>query len=302
MSCLEKYDLCLAWNWEHDADFVQLIHEACSVYRLSIFQIQPSILDTILPKLDAGGLRFTTFLDRASDEDHRFLRLVEWAEANVPNYLNQHHYAMQAWDKAMMHFRLISAGIHTPHTIVLPPYNQKPDLEPLNLAPLGSQITIKPSHGGGSLGVRMGASSISQVMTSRKEYPTDSYLLQATIVPVILGLQKAWFRVLYCHQRTYPCWWDPASHHYSIVSNQDLHRYQLHALDHLTRMIAGICRLDYFSTEIALTAEGNFVVVDYVNDQIDMRLQSKCDDGVPDDIVKSIACQIAYHADLFRGH
>jgi hypothetical protein len=47
--------------------------------------------------------------------------------------------------------------------------------------------------------------------------------------------------------------------------------------------------LDLFSTEIALTLDGLFMVVDYVNDPIDLRLQSKATDGVPDQIVSHIA-------------
>jgi hypothetical protein len=43
-----------------------------------------------------------------------------------------------------------------------------------------------------------------------------------------------------------------------------------------------------FSTEIAITSDSRFVVVDYVNDPIDLRLQSKTFDGVPDDIVEDI--------------
>jgi hypothetical protein len=43
-----------------------------------------------------------------------------------------------------------------------------------------------------------------------------------------------------------------------------------------------------FSTEITITSDGRFLIVDYVNDPIDLRLQSKTFDGVPDDIVKDI--------------
>jgi hypothetical protein len=43
-----------------------------------------------------------------------------------------------------------------------------------------------------------------------------------------------------------------------------------------------------FSTEIAITSDGRFVIVDYVNDPIDLRPQSKTFDGVPDDIVEDI--------------
>ena len=52
--------------------------------------------------------------------------------------------------------------------------------------------------------------------------------------------------------------------------------------------IAGICGLNLFSTEIAYTADGDFVVVDYVNDPIDLSIQSNTRDAVPDDIVRDI--------------
>lgn len=49
--------------------------------------------------------------------------------------------------------------------------------------------------------------------------------------------------------------------------------------------------MDWFSTEIALTHE-NFLVVDYVNDDIDTRLQSRAVDGVPDEIMKAVASDL----------
>jgi hypothetical protein len=56
---------------------------------------------------------------------------------------------------------------------------------------------------------------------------------------------------------------------------------------------AHLCGLELFSTEVTLTPDGLFVVVDYVNDQIDLRLQSKTPDGVPDDIVRDVAARLA---------
>jgi hypothetical protein len=50
-----------------------------------------------------------------------------------------------------------------------------------------------------------------------------------------------------------------------------------------------MCKLQLFSTEIALAVEGTFQVVDYVNDPLDLRLQSDTPEGVPDDIVRFIA-------------
>jgi hypothetical protein len=44
---------------------------------------------------------------------------------------------------------------------------------------------------------------------------------------------------------------------------------------------------------MTLTPDGRFVIVDYVNDPIDLRLQSKTFDGVPDDIVRDITETLA---------
>ena len=59
--------------------------------------------------------------------------------------------------------------------------------------------------------------------------------------------------------------------------------------------IAKIAGVDFFSTEIAIVDKETFVIVDYVNDQCDMRLKSKHFDGVPDDVVEEVAHYIAFH-------
>jgi len=77
----------------------------------------------------------------------------------------------------------------------------------------------------------------------------------------------------------------------------------------MTETVARISRLDLFSTEIALTSDGTFVVVDFVNDQIDLRLRTKARDGVPDEIVRDITDRLAvlaadnshHHADFHEN-
>ena len=76
-----------------------------------------------------------------------------------------------------------------------------------------------------------------------------------------------------------------------MITAYDEHKYELSPLHDITRRIASICKLDWFSTEIALTHH-EFVVVDYVNDGIDTRVQSKAVDGVPDAVMGSIAAQL----------
>jgi hypothetical protein len=147
---------------------------------------------------------------------------------------------------------------------------------------------IKPSNEGGGAGVILGASSLDQILRARMEFPEQKYLLQSTVVPRTIQGRPAWFRVFYAVGNTYPCWWHPFTHVYAPVTAAEENRYELSLLHEITRRIATLCKLDWFTTEIALTLE-DFVVVDYVNDQIDTRIQSKAVDGAPDDVIRSVA-------------
>jgi hypothetical protein len=286
---MSNYDLCLAWNWEHDAAFVTLLDAACRAHGLSLLQITPDNLIDALQSLVSGQVGFPAFLDRASDTDPRFAPVIQWACEHAVYRINPQERTSRTGDKAAMHQVLINAGLHTPHTIVLPSYEEQPALLPIDLSLLGNRFAIKPAHGGGGAGVVVEATSWSEVLIARQEYTTDRYLLQAHIVPAQLDACAAWFRVLYCTGQVYPCWWDTRTHVYAPVTPADQDRYGLGSLHDITASIARVCGLELFSTEIALASDGLFIVVDYVNDQIDLRLQSNAADGVPDDIVRDIA-------------
>ncbi len=65
----------------------------------------------------------------------------------------------------------------------------------------------------------------------------------------------------------------------------------------IAKKIAEICKLDFFSTEIALTDGDKFVVVDYVNDMCDMRRKSQHYDGVPDNMVDEITMKLVSYVE-----
>jgi len=290
---MSSYDLCIAWNWEYDADFIMLLDMACQSRGLSPLQITPDNMVDMLQSFASNQIACRAFFDRASDADVRFIPVIQWAHNHAVYHINPYELARRTWDKATMHLAFTSAGLHTPYTIILPSYEEQPILPPIGLSLLGDSFTIKPAHGGGGEGVVIEATSLSQVLVARQEYPADRYLLQAHIVPVQLGSRPAWFRVIYCAGQVYPCWWDTRTHIYTPVTFAEESHYCLTPLYRITASIARICGLDLFSTEIALTPDGLFVVVDYVNDQIDLRLQSKAFDGVPDEIVRDIAERLA---------
>jgi len=284
------YDLCLPWYWEYDIDFVQFVEHACNEQGLTLWQITPNDLLESITELYKGEKTFRTILDR-SQYDPRFEPIHRWARQHNARRINPAEVSAWSEDKATMHLELINAGLHTPYTILLSPFIEQPVLPHLDLSPIGNQFVIKPSNEGGSEGVILGASSLDQILRARMEFPAQKYLIQATVTPRTIHGQPAWFRVYYAVGKTYPCWWHPLTHVFSTVTQQDEHKYELFPLHEITQLIASICKLDWFSTEIALTLE-EFVVVDYVNDGIDTRVQSKAVDGVPDEVMQSIAEQL----------
>jgi glutathione synthase/RimK-type ligase-like ATP-grasp enzyme len=283
-------DLCLPWYWQYDIDFVHFVEQACTSEGLTLWQITPDTVFESIHALYRGEQTFNTLLDRSQGDD-RFLPISRWATEYRKRCINPAELSAWSEDKATMHLELINANLNTPYTILLPPFLEQPVLSLFDLTPLGSQFVIKPSNGGGSEGVVLGASSLDQILRARMEFARQKYLVQSTVTPRTIQGRPAWFRVFYAVGKTYPCWWHPLTHVYAPVTASEENRDELSRLHEITQKIASLCRLDWFTTEIALTLE-DFVVVDYVNDQIDTRVQSRAVDGAPDEIMQSIANQL----------
>lgn len=76
------------------------------------------------------------------------------------------------------------------------------------------------------------------------------------------------------------------SHNYDIISNADLDKYKLNILNEITKNIARICALDFFTADIVMDKKNNFFAVNYADAWPDMRRKSSFNDGVPDDVVE----------------
>src|SRR5678816_2023577 len=146
------YDLCLPWYWEYDLDFVQMIEHACHENGLTLWQITPDNLLESITALYRGEHSFRAILDR-SQYDPRFEPIHRWSREHHTFRINPTEVSKWSEDKATMHLELITAGVQTPHTLLLAPFLEQPVLPALDLTPLGSQFVIKPSNEGGGEGV-----------------------------------------------------------------------------------------------------------------------------------------------------
>jgi len=231
-------------------------------------------------------------MDRASDTDERFLPLSRLLREQNILHINPVEAMKHASDKATMHLEFLTYGIDVPFTIIITPYNNKREVELTltELAQLGRPFIIKPANTtGGGAGVIMGAETLKDVLDSRQHHKNDKYLLQQEIRPVAIDSHKAWFRVFSVFDRTLSCWWDPLTHHYTPLRGREIRAHGLEGLARAAGKIREVCKLDFFSTEIAMTPDERIIAVDYVNEICDMRLQSQHRDGVPDLVVQAIS-------------
>jgi hypothetical protein len=296
MDAIAKHsrEICfgLAWNWEYDQDFVHLLDRSCHAAGLSCYLVGPHNLPQTQLEVANGELRFRHFLDRASDNDDRFLEFNRLLVTKGTRFLNAHHHYARSVDKANIHYDLIACGVHVPHTVILPPHAEEPHFEARLLEPLTRPFVVKPARGGGGFGVVAGAMRPEEVTQARARYRNQRFLVQQRVEPQLIGGRRAWFRVYHVCGEAIPCWWDDTTHRYAVVTPADAAAVDTGELERVVGVVAGVCQLDFFSTEIALGRQGRYVVVDYVNDPCDMRLQSKHFDGVPDTVVGRIAAGI----------
>lgn len=281
-------DLGIAWEWEYDKNFVFKLAQTCKGHGLSTYMINPVEVDAATFKYRAGRLHFRHYLDRGSDALKEFEPLARLVAGGGAKIINHYRHLKHCLDKATMHLEFLTAGLQVPYTIILSPYKYEPEIRITDLAKLGRSFIIKPAMGSGGTGVVVGAETLAEVLFARKSQNDQKFLLQEKIEPAMLDGERAWFRVFYVFGRTFLTWWNDVTHLYRTVKSEEENDLGLAPMRQIIRTIAALSELDFFSAEIALTDDGRFVVIDYVNDVCDMRLQSIHHDGVPDHLIDEI--------------
>jgi glutathione synthase/RimK-type ligase-like ATP-grasp enzyme len=205
---MEIIDIGLAWNWEFDKDFIFGVEHECAKAGLSSYRIEMHNIAETLKKIRSGKIRFRSFLDRASDEEEAFLPIAKYFSRASAFMFNRYDRVEFAKDKAKMHVALLGNNVNVPYTIIISPYNKRKEVELslTELAHLGRPFIIKPANTtGGGIGVVTGAETLKEILLARQHHKNDTYLLQETIQPEIMGHRPAWFRVFYFFGKSIIC-------------------------------------------------------------------------------------------------
>ena len=283
------FDLGIAWNWAFDKDFVYQLNDSCLQRGLSPYLVFPDNLYETLRLIREDKIGFRCFFDRATDTDHRFYELIELLQDEGTEFINHPDRIKWINDKALIHMDFFINKLPVPETFIYYPTDDRRTI--LNkIKQVGIPFVIKPAHGVemGGLGVLVSAKSIDDLYNWHNRYRNFVFLLQRQVNHCLLGKKPAYFRIYHVLGKIIPMWWDPLTHAYEAVTDDDVSRYKLKPLYTLTEKITKLYQMCFFSTEIAVEKGRKYFIVDYINDQCDMRRKSKYKDGVSDEIVDKV--------------
>lgn len=279
---------------DSDDFFIQRIQQHCAERGMNFFLIEPLWIEPFRIYYRLGEVWARVLLNMHSEHhqpDEIYHRLVRLAHDRGTRVIDPPDVALEAFDKARLHRRLVEAGFNVPPTVVVA-REEVPSfqLNDRQREMLGTPFVIKPSLGYGRKGVILDATSEKDLTRSLAAFGNPHYLLQRKITPHQLNGEPAYFRVYYVFGSIWLCWWNCFTDQYRMVSQQELENFQLAPLREIVGRIAAVSGMKFFSTELAQTATGEFVAIDYVNDQCHMVTKSSNPKiGVPDELVAAIA-------------
>lgn len=279
-----------------DADdfFIHRVQQHCAEAGLNFFLVEPLWVEAFLDHFQRGEIWARVLLNMHS-EHHQpediYHRLVCLAAARDTQVIDPPEVALPAFDKARLHAQLVAAGVPVPETVVVP----RSEISTFQLsepqrATLGSPFVIKPAMGYGRRGVVLDATGGADLARSAAAWPDNNYLLQRRITPRVVNGEPVYLRVYFVFGSVWCCGWNCFTDRYRMLTAQERVQFPVAPMEDISRRIAALTGMKFFSSEITQIESGDFVVIDYVNDQCHLLSQSANPQmGVPDELVAAIA-------------
>ncbi len=309
-------------------EFEHWLAQEAQALGLSCALIHDGTVREVIRRLSTGELSIGYHLDYHAlwnRTDDAYARLAEAVQDSGGRPVNSPARSRAFTDKAAAHAELLRHDFGVPASIVFRPGAADRPLTPgerrvLRLEEPDARLYIKPANGFGGKGVTRVSGTdpdtfVRALAAARQYDRQDAYLIQREVRPPALlcddGVERpAYWRVLGCLGDLIPFWWSPFDNSsgrpsYRRLVPEEIHRHRLQPVMAYARALADVSGLDWFSTELCLSegsevsrhtvtgADGRarpVVAIDYLNDQCDVDVQSRCWAGAPpDDVVRHVA-------------
>lgn len=287
------YDIVLSSPFPNYDFFAHRMRELCGQLNLTFFIADNVWVNDFYQKLVNREVGARVLLDLSNGQtmdDDPYLLLAQEAKRQRAYVIDDPDVTSVVAHKALFHQIMLENQILVPETVIV----SRRELRNFKLtdevkAQVGVPFVVKPAWGDSSIGVIVDGTSIDDVLKSAEQAPnSDAFLIQRQLKPKMLGHHAGWFRMFHVIGQIIPCWWDPYSHEYHLVTPSQTRYYKLNALARIMKKIGKVSRMKFFTSEICLDVDGHFYTVDYINADPDMNPRSYYTNGVPDEVVRHI--------------
>ena len=292
-----------------NAPLVRLFKEAMGRLGLSFLLVNEHNIESVTRDVSRGWLRPLVYLDLASAIDRRFWTLLEAADRQGIYTVGKLS-ALPTWTiKASAQPLLEAAGLPLPPTVIFRKTDPDRDLTPDELARIGEKCVVKPSFGVSGKGAVVGVPSTAAAIRQARNYNRqDDWLVQKMIRWTRCGDRPAYLRAYNIFGHRSLMWWarDDGREWYDLLTWEDLHKYDLLPVVGLIDRLAEVTGMDFFSSEVAITAHtgpDRFVLIDYVNDQCDLDTEDGPNKrGIPEPWVAWVCAKCAEFVHARKHH
>jgi len=311
--------------------FDRMLAQAADTRSLSCALLHDGVVHDAIHRLATGRLTIGFHLDYFAlwhVPDDPYARLSQAVQDSGGQPINPPARARLFTNKAATHAELLRRGLGVPETVLLRPWAPDRTLTSeewrrLRLNEPGARVYVKPANGFGGRGVTRveGATAdglATAIAAARGQQCHDTLLVQREVgCHWLTGddgiVRPAYWRVIHCLSEYSTFWWnDHEVEHgrpaYRRVSQTEMRRLRLRPLLTIAKELAELSGLAWFSTELCLSdgpessrhhlrgSDGKvrpLIVIDYINDQCDVDVQSRWPGAPPDEFVAQIANRFA---------
>lgn len=290
---LANYDVVLSSPFPNYDFFAHRLRELCGQLNLTYFGADKVWVSDFYQKLKDKEIGVKVLLDLSNCQtvpDDPYLMLAKEVKRQGGHVIDDPEITSKVAHKGIFHQIMLENNILVPETIVV----SRNEIESFKVNDevqdiVGLPFVVKPAWGDSSMGVIMDGSSHFDILKSAEQSSkSDAFLVQRKVKPKQLGEHVGWFRMFHIIDEVIPCWWNPASHAYHLVTPAQRKTYKLTPIFRIVKDIARVSRMKFFTSEICLDIDGHFYTVDYINADPDMNPQSFYATGVPDEVVRHI--------------
>jgi hypothetical protein len=304
-----SYDLVLSSPFHNYDFFAHKMRELCGQMGLTFFMVDDVWVKEFTHKLQNKESRVRVLFDLTANqsvENDPYLLLAREVKRQRGYVIDDPDRTAIVAHKARFHTMLLENHIPVPETIIV----GRSQLDTFKItnemkALVGDPFVVKPAWGDSAVGVIVNGRSEADLRASAELAPnSDSFLIQRLLKSKQLEGRTGWFRLFYICGEIIPCWWNPATHEYQLVTPAQQRYFKLAPLKRIMKSIAAVSKMKKFTSEICLNEDGRFYSVDYVNADPDMNPRSFYPNGVPDEVVRHIVWLLFYEGlhIVKRGH